>query len=253
MQSYNKVIRSEKVDNKSDDFAIQIISADIISSDDNFSTGNSSGDKMIFQAKKRADQIIKSGLQRREKLLKETNTKIESIKKEAYQEGYDEGLKKGKKDGLNQGYQQGLKNAERIKEQAKILLNDAHNKSKRYIDEMNSDIIKFIIDTSKKITGLVIDQHDENITRMIINALKELRNRELIIIKCHPENIAHINYNKHKLSEMCPNAVLSIVEDALLEVNGCVIETEKEKLDLQISKQLNNLYEILKELGMKDE
>ena len=187
-------------------------------------------------------------MKEREEILKSTKEERNIILEEARKTGFDKGYEEGHSAGEKQGYSDGYNESLNIIENANEVLKNSKVESIKYIESIEEDILKLSMDIARNITKLVIDESSEKIINMVKSAIEEFKNEDLIIIRCHPSSKTYLENNIEKLEEVSPNSKFTLLEDKSLEKNGCFIEGEAKTLDIQISTQIENIYNELKKM-----
>lgn len=193
----------------------------------------------------------------REALMEEIMAEAQVIKekaradghREGYDKGYKEGVKqgidKGRLEGLEQGYMEGLKKAdqeaERIRQSSIKMLQQAQDELDNYIDENRENIINLAATMAEAIVHRTIDTSSEDILQLVKPIIQGFRRAQNIIISCHPRNYDFVMSRIHELEEKHGDIKFMVLEDESLEKNGCIVENDNQIIDLQISKQLENM------------
>lgn len=177
---------------------------------------------------------------------------LEEAKKQGFDKGFEEGHAKGLEQGLENGYNQGILDAKseasKIKNNAIKILEDAHESVLDYFKENHDQIIRLATDMAEAIVHSTIDESSENILMLVKPILQEFGKTENIIITCHPGNLDYLKLYKYKLEEICPDTIFTILSDANLEKDGCIVENENKIIDLQIKKQIKSILESIEDI-----
>ncbi|MCZ0702561.1 flagellar assembly protein FliH [Natronobacillus azotifigens] len=198
-----------------------------------------------------AEKKLEAMKEHSEKLLADTNKKIDQAQKdwevekqawieEAKEIGYQEGLELGKEKGL-QLFEQKI-------ELANETIQLAEQQKQVLIDQSEPEILELAVQIASKIlhTHLV---ETEVYLDIVQKALQEVRDQVRIKIYSHPEDFPLLDANQEKLSSLLDNeAVLSIYPDTNLAKGDCLIETPFSKLDVSVDSQLKVVSEQLLEL-----
>ncbi|MBC8588327.1 hypothetical protein H8707_08745 [Tissierellaceae bacterium BX21] len=201
-------------------------------------------------------ELYKKTAEERRKIIEKANEEANNLLEEAKKQGFDKGFKKGCeegfKEGLTNGYNQGILDAKseasKIKNNAVKIVEDAQESVSDYFRESHDQIIELAADMAESIVHLTIDESSENILMLVNPILQEFGKTENIVITCHPDNLDYLKLYKYKLEEVCPNTIFTILSDANLEKDGCIVENENKIIDLQIRKQLNSILESIKDI-----
>lgn len=194
-------------------------------------------------------KILSNAEKQKQKIIEAGKIEAEEFKQEYMKKGYEEGYKKGYEQGYEQSVDEAKNEAAMIRKDALDLIHRAQDEVLKYFDENKNDIINLAGDMAESIANMEIDLSQENIVSLLKPALHKFRNKENIIINCHPSNADYVRLSMYKLENICQNAKIIILEDASLEENGCTIEDEEQIMDLQIKKQIKEIFEKIKKPG----
>ena len=179
-------------------------------------TANTEAERIIEEARKRAEQ------------------EYETIKNQAYQEGF----KKGEQDGLykfQNDAQEGLKSLD-------TLASSSFDMKKNIIDSASRDIVDLISAIADKVCHQKFDT--EILSKITLDAIKQLNDKENITIIVNPELVDNINNLADKFREDIPKLqTLKILEDNSLSADGVIVETPSTRLDSRISSQIAEIAE----------
>lgn len=205
---------------------------------------------IIGEAKAEAERLI------REALIKaETEAKLaaESIKEKAFNEAYAEGFHKGREDGYQQGYEEGVKESELLRKQAKMVLENAHKNAQEMIEKNEGEIIDLALHIASKLMLTTLQKDDMPLIRMAQDTCREFKDKKHVIISVHPEKKAFFETNIDELKKICPNTTFTILGDEIISETGCVIESDAQVIDTQITVQLEKVRQALLEMGISNE
>ena len=197
-------------------------------------------------------KIIEKANKEAKNILDEAKKLLEESEKQGFDKGFEKGCEEGFKEGVTNGYNQGISDAKseasKIKNNAVKIVEDAQESVSDYFRESHDQIIELAADMAESIVHLTIDESSENILMLVNPILQEFGKTENIVITCHPDNLDYLKLYKYKLEEACPNTIFTILSDANLEKDGCIVENENKIIDLQIRKQLNSILESIKDI-----
>lgn len=196
----------------------------------------------VKETKQVCENLLKEAHQQKENLLKETLEEIEQIKKAAYDEAYEQGYRKGHEQGHSIGQQESLELTNQYIKELKDHCQRIQVESDRYMDEVVDDLLQLTKKVVEKLTFQVIQDSENTILPIIQNQLKEISRRKQIFIRLNSDCYDNVKSQVSQLQQYCTQAQLHLVPDMTLTSYGCVIETESEIIDLQLDKQLTNLF-----------
>ena len=216
--------------------------------------------QMIDNANNIAKKIIESAENEKEQMIADSRAQIETdaegileeLKQKAYEDGKAIGFKQGKNDGFDQGVAEGIAQGQKIEDEARAILKEAHNNAREYIDEMEVDIIELSINIAERILKTSLLNDYELIYRSAKEIIMEFKNRTQIIIRVNPNNIEFFLNHIDGLKEICPEATFSILNDDRVDVTGCIIENENQVISTEITSQLENVKQSLLQVRSND-
>ncbi len=197
----------------------------------------------LTATKEQCEQLLIEAQQKKELILKEAEQEIEQIKKEAYNEAYQLGYDHGQEQGFNLGKQESLDEARQSMNELKEYCFKIQTEAEQYMDEIVLDLVQLTKKVVEKITFQVIEDSSTTILPLLQNQLKDISRRKQIFIRLNPDCYDNVQSQVSQLQQYCPKSQLHLVPDVTLTSYGCVIETESEIIDLQLDKQLNNLFQ----------
>lgn len=176
-----------------------------------------------------------------EKKRAQQKRELEEIYKKAQQEGYQAGLESAK--------QECQKELNEALEQIKNLLHSLKNLSESLYQEMEDNAAEVVFEAVSKIIGLAATdkQIAYNITR---EAIEQVKGRDRLIVRVSTKDYEVVkNALGYSGAGELLSKNLSVVADNLVQLGGCLIETEAGSLDARLEIQLQRLKETL--LGVR--
>lgn len=210
----------------------------------------SEAENILAEAEYNARQIKDDAIQ---KAQIDAQVMIDELKKLTYDEAYKQGYEEGQAEGYNQGQEEGQKQADITRKQAKFVLQNAQKMSQDSIDKHEIEIIDLAIHIARKVLLKTISDQDEHLLFIAQDACSELKNKSQIIIRVHPVNSTLFISQVEVFKEICPNTVFSVLEDEGIDETGCVLETDTQVINTQITSQLENIKEALLEMVKKND
>lgn len=202
----------------------------------------------IYSSRKKISEIIKEEKQKAEKIADDLINKAvgeaECIVQEARynainitEEAYKKALEEGYQAGLSQGEQE----ADRIKEEANQILQQAYEQKNVMLKEIEPKMVNLLKDLVKSLTGYAIEK-EEIILFLIRKGFLEIERFDHLTIHVSPDDFDYVNKNKNKLCENISEKVnVEILRDDTLNTNDCVIETKSGNIDCSLGTRLNGL------------
>ena len=187
--------------------------------------------KIIENAKSEASQILEQAKQ-------EAATKQKKIYAEAKKKGYEDGVASGSLE---------LKKKMDEVEDGKIQLQKEFETMVKELEPQIADIIASLVE---RITGLVVSDRKEVIIYLIEKALSKQDKCDDFKLRISNEDYDFVSKAKDTiLASIGRDVTLKIIEDASLEKNQCLIETDLCVIDCGLDEQLKNLIMDIKLLG----
>lgn len=243
MKSSFKIIKNlERIEEKK---SCVIPISDINTFEEELQQTENDYEKIIEEAKVEAKKIRDEAIKQAKTDAQET---LEELKKQTYDEAYEMGFKQGVSKGHEEGYLNGEKESELIRKQAKMVLDHAHQSAKDMIDKNEDEIIDLAVHIAEQIILTTLSKNDESLIKMAQDACSEFKNKKHVIISVNPSKKALFDSNIEVFEKICPNTIFTIIEDEKISDEGCVLESDAQVVDTQITGQLEKVKEALMEM-----
>lgn len=189
-----------------------------------------------------AERIIEEARLQAEQIIADANKNADAAFEEAKQNGYYEGNEKAQEE-MN------IKQAQ--------LEAELDNKRKELEQEYNNlkesiepELVEVITDVFRKVTGVVAEDNQEIILHLINDVMHNADGSRDYVIKVSPDDYKFLVNNQGKIyCAMSREVNIDIVEDATLERNQCMIETNTGIFNCSLDIELNNLIKNIKLLS----
>lgn len=189
-----------------------------------------------------AERIIEKARLQAEQIIADANKNADAAFEEAKQNGYYEGNEKAQEE-MN------IKQAQ--------LEAEFDNKRKELEQEYNNlkesiepELVEVITDVFRKVTGVVAEDNQEIILHLINDVMHNADGSRDYVIKVSPDDYKFLVNNQGKIyCAMSREVNIDIVEDATLERNQCMIETNTGIFNCSLDIELNNLIKNIKLLS----
>lgn len=189
-----------------------------------------------------AERIIEEARLQAEQIIADANKNAYAAFEEAKQNGYYEGNEKAQEE-MN------IKQAQ--------LEAEFDNKRKELEQEYNNlkesiepELVEVITDVFRKVTGVVAEDNQEIILHLINDVMHNADGSRDYVIKVSPDDYKFLVNNQGKIyCAMSREVNIDIVEDATLERNQCMIETNTGIFNCSLDIELNNLIKNIKLLS----
>ena len=192
---------------------------------------NQEANSIIEEAKAQAEidaQNIKNQAQ------EEMTIKAEEIYKEAFDKAYKEGFQKAEEE------------CESIKQEAQNILDSAKEERQATINNLEPEIINFILDTTQNILTTSFNFNPSIISLLIkkgLSSVKDLKNLKIFVSE---KNYDFVEQNKQNILEIDTDKNnIEIIKDVSLKDTDCTIETEIGTIQCNIDEQLTAIKEAL--------
>lgn len=189
--------------------------------------------QIISDAETKSNIIVETANNEATRIIEESRKRAQSEYENVKQQGHDEGFTQGKKDGLKQfelDAVDGLKALE-------TLARSSFDLKKNIIDSATRDIVDLVNAIADKVCHQYFDE--ETLYQIVLDAVKQLNDKENITIIVSPKLIDNINSLTSYLSDEIPKLqTLKILEDNSLAEDGVIVETPNTRLDSRISAQI---------------
>jgi flagellar assembly protein FliH len=211
-----------------------------------------------IQTQLQAQTILENAKVEAETLKREAQLYYETVQQQIAQEKenwedekqqfVEMARKEGYEIGLQQGYQDGLAQYHQLIEQAKQIVESAHNEYYQQIEAANETIFLIGLKVAEKILDVHLSKNDEHLVSLVKRAIREVREHSEVKIYVHPTYYDVVISQKDELKEIFNQEVdLFIYPDAQLSEHGCIIESPFGRIDASIDIQLKQIKEKLRE------
>lgn len=196
----------------------------------------------LENANAEAERIIEEARLQAEQIIADANKNADAAFEEAKQNGYYEGNAKAQ---------------EEIDVRQAQLEAEYDNKRKELEQEYNNlkesiepELVEAITDVFRKVTGVVAEDNQEIILHLINDVMHNADGSRDYVIKVSPDDYKFLVNNQGKIyCAMSREVNIDIVEDAALERNQCMIETNTGIFNCSLDIELNNLIKNIKLLS----
>lgn len=228
------------------------------------------GEPNMNEGQQEPHQSTEQQMALQENLLAEAQEQIEIMKQEAIaqieqerrqaveegrNEGYQQGLEQGKKQGYQQGHQDGLNSVAETRQQVfaeaeqKIAAAEAEYEQK--LRELEPRFIDTLTGIYEHIFHVNLKNFRELIVHLIQNTMRNIEGGGTYLIHVSKEDFPFASMQKKELIKGTNIDLESIelLEDATLNKNECMIETDNGVFDCGLGTQLEALNEELRLLS----
>lgn len=209
---------------------------------DDAAMGEQQAAASLENANAEAERIIEEARLQAEQIIADANKNADAAFEEAKQNGYYEGNEKAQEEmNIKQAQLEvGFDNKRKELEQE-------YNNLKESIEP---ELVEVITDVFRKVTGVVAEDNQEIILHLINDVMHNADGSRDYVIKVSPDDYKFLVNNQGKIyCAMSREVNIDIVEDATLERNQCMIETNTGIFNCSLDIELNNLIKNIKLLS----
>ena len=187
--------------------------------------------KILEEAELEAEQILEKAKKEAEKLKADT---LASATKKAFE------------DGMLQ-----VKNeAQKLKSEHEAMLCQILQEQEEARRNMEPQMVNIIASLVEKITGILVEGKEDVILNLVSRALRNMEKSDEYNIRVSKVDFEYVAMRKNLLLTAIGREVpLYVTEDANLNENQCIIETDNKVINCSLDVQLSNLITDLKLLG----
>lgn len=209
---------------------------------DDAAMGEQQAAASLENANAEAERIIEEARLQAEQIIADANKNADAAFEEAKQNGYYEGNEKAQEEMNIKQTQLEVEFDNKRKE-----LEQEYNNLKESIEP---ELVEVITDVFRKVTGVVAEDNQEIILHLINDVMHNADGSRDYVIKVSPDDYKFLVNNQGKIyCAMSREVNIDIVEDATLERNQCMIETNTGIFNCSLDIELNNLIKNIKLLS----
>lgn len=209
---------------------------------DDAAIGEQQAAASLENANAEAERIIEEARLQAEQIIADANKNADAAFEEAKQNGYYEGNEKAQEEMNIKQAQLEVEFDNKRKE-----LEQEYNNLKESIEP---ELVEVITDVFRKVTGVVAEDNQEIILHLINDVMHNADGSRDYVIKVSPDDYKFLVNNQGKIyCAMSREVNIDIVEDATLERNQCMIETNTGIFNCSLDIELNNLIKNIKLLS----
>lgn len=209
---------------------------------DDAAMGEQQAAASLENANAEAERIIEEARLQAEQIIADANKNADAAFEEAKQNGYYEGNEKAQEEMNIKQAQLEVEFDNKRKE-----LEQEYNNLKESIEP---ELVEVITDVFRKVTGVVTEDNQEIILHLINDVMHNADGSRDYVIKVSPDDYKFLVNNQGKIyCAMSREVNIDIVEDATLERNQCMIETNTGIFNCSLDIELNNLIKNIKLLS----
>lgn len=198
-------------------------------------------EKISAELQQEREDILAMARQEAEEIIEQARAQAGVVQEQARAEGE----KLGREDGKIQAALELEQKRQELEEEYQGLCQELE-KQREELEPVFANLVASLV---KKITGVVCENKKDVILYLIGNAVRNLEKTKQIIIRVSKRDMGRVSSRKATFKSLAKDVQeLDIVEDASLEENQCIIETDYKVIDCSLDAQLENLEEHIKML-----
>ena len=191
------------------------------------------------------------------RILQEAMQEAEKIKNQAFNEAYEqgqlaghnEGYQAGVQEGYQHGFQQSLDETKEMLQEAKNSYQETIEKRNQYVQEVEEDLLETSVRLAEKLLMDTLEQTPEKISNLLSPILLSLEEPDqLITVHAHPKHFEHLDERLQKMKQEILNFRYLLLKDASLSVGQIAIESENQKIEVDVEKELKQVLKNLREI-----
>ncbi len=172
----------------------------------------------VLNAEERARSILQTARETADKLVADANAATEEIRRKAYQTGREE------------AENELLENLLAIKEE----------RSQVFLT-IEQDILKLSVKLAEKIIGREIQQDESARTEIVLNALRQARQQEMLTVRVSNADLTRLEEMRESINAFGRAQYIDFVADQAIAKGGCIIESASGTIDARFETQLRIL------------
>ncbi len=198
---------------------------------------NKEYERIIKEAKKKADEVIWNAQAEYENSIEEAYAKSTKIIEDFQKKGYQE------------GYEIGKNEADKLLQEAVDLKKEYYIQKDNLLMEIEKDVITLVMDICEKVIGKTLAEDREAILSIITKGINSLNAKENLVIRVSPNDYDLVEMSKQRILAMA-NLVedIQVKPDNTLLPGGCIIETSKGSVDTSVKTQFEEINTMLLDL-----
>jgi type III secretion protein L len=175
--------------------------------------------KESHEASLEAKDILANAQQQATKLLEDAQREKEAVLADSTERGYAAGL-----------------------DQWNDTLADAWKQRQDFLAKNEAELVKLAVAIAKKVIGSSIEMNPSTVLQAAQDALRSMRGGRRVTIKVNPSDEAALRDQAGTLKMLSAEVGdLVVVANPLIEVGGCIVESDLGIIDAQIATQLTSI------------
>lgn len=206
--------------------------------------------KELTKAQVKAQQLLQDALIQVEQTINNAQAEAAAILEQAKQDAVniqakaqETGQKLGYDSGYQAGFNQSIEETQNILASAETVINGAYKAQKEILQNTEKEMLTLVVAIAKKVIQKELKMQKDIILKITEQAIKELKDREVVKIMVNPEIVGLMQKASPILQKKITGLeVIKIMEDKSIPVGGVIVESPTGKIDGQIDTQLEEIY-----------
>ncbi|MBN2652347.1 MAG: flagellar assembly protein FliH [Spirochaetales bacterium] len=202
-------------------------------------------EEILEEAKLVASQLVKEAEEKKASTIDEATKEAERILNDANQKETHllaEFREKGHNEGYEEGFSKGKDDASRVLNKLQSILSAVVDRRNSILKETEEEIIDLVLQMTGKIVKTISETQKGVVIENIRAALKKLKSKTNIVIRVNTNDLGLTKEHAEEFIDSIENVKnVSVVEDALVDIGGCIIETDHGEIDARIKSQLRQM------------
>jgi flagellar assembly protein FliH len=166
---------------------------------------------------------------------------VEAIRRQAYAEGFAQGRNEGFEHGVAEATQQVVEAAEPVLGALVAAAQDLRSRDAVTLAELDDVVVGFAFDVAGAVVGHELAAESDPGRAAIARAIGLAPDRGDVVVRLHPDDVATLG----EVVTLAPGRDLTIVPDASVQPNGCLLDVGACRVDAQIAPALDRVRTVL--------
>ena len=195
----------------------------------------------VTDAKEEADRILSEARLQAQQILTDANNQVDAVVLQAQQEGHQQGYEQGSEMARRE-----LQQEQDEYEKRRVLLEEQYQDQ---LEQMEPQLLDVILQVVEKVFDIQFSDKKEILLHLIRKTLTGVENCNQFQIRAGQDNYLFLETHKDEIVDAVVSGVtISVMADASMEDDRCLIETDSGMYDCTIDVELKNLIKDIRSL-----
>ncbi len=203
---------------------------------------------------KEANKVVVAASQRAAKVVADAEARAEKVWESARQAGYDIGYEEGRQTGMTSGHDDALCAAtKRFEQEHATIVADME----RVVSEIDGirkdlriaaerDLLEFAVQIATRMTFSIGRLHREAVVENVRRAIRQVGEKTDLTIRLHPADRTFMEtFADSMLKRLDVSDAVQLIEDASIAPGGCIVETDRTRIDATLETQVAQIVSLL--------